>query len=113
MIAAVGNDGTSVLNYPAAYTGVIGVGSVDSTLKRSSFSQRNSSVYVTAPGQDVCSLNAATKRYRYISGSGTSFAAPLVTGMARLWHWDMTATLRRRASAIYLGDINGQGQPWI
>ena len=83
IVAAVGNNGSGVVNYPAAYTGVIGVGSVDSSLTRSSFSQKNSTVYVTAPGEGVYSLNTAEDE-KYVSGSGTSYAVPVVTGMAAL-----------------------------
>lgn len=87
LVAAVGNDGetqsASVLKYPAAYNSVIGVGSVGSGLEYSSFSQRNSSVYVTAPGEAVYSLGIAGSQ-AYSSGSGTSYAAPVVAGMAAL-----------------------------
>ncbi len=87
LVAAVGNDGetqsASVLKYPAAYNSVIGVGSVGSGLEYSSFSQRNSSVYVTAPGEVVYSLGIAGSQ-AYTSGNGTSFAAPVVAGMSAL-----------------------------
>ena len=83
MVAAVGNAGTAVLNYPAAYTGVIGVGSVDSGLNHSAFSNSNSSVFVTAPGEDVYSLGILADD-QYVSGSGTSYGAPVVSGLAAL-----------------------------
>ena len=89
MVAAVGNDGSSALQYPAAYGDVIGVGSVDSGLTVSNFSQKNSSVFVTAPGGGVASLsNTGTAAYELdltsTTNMGTSFAAPVVTGMAAL-----------------------------
>lgn len=89
MVAAVGNDGSSTLQYPAAYTDVIGVGSVDSGMIVSSFSQKNSSVFVTAPGGGVASLsNTGTAAYELdlasISNMGTSYATPVVAGMAAL-----------------------------
>ena len=89
LVAAVGNNGTSTLQYPAAYTSVIGVGSVDDGSAVSSFSQRNSSVYVTAPGGGVASLdhtsaNGYSLNLSAASNRGTSFSAPVVTGMAAL-----------------------------
>jgi thermitase len=81
MIAAVGNDGTGTLYFPAAYENVIGVGSVNNDKSLSDVSQRNSSVFVTAPGSDVISLNIGGG---YRTDSGTSFAAPLVTGIVAI-----------------------------
>ncbi len=87
LIAAVGNDGNSTLSYPAACDHVIGVGSVDSSLTVSSFSQRNSSVFVSAPGELLSSLwCGASNSYNLAktdgSSSGTSYAAPCVAAMA-------------------------------
>lgn len=89
VVAAVGNDGTAVTQYPAGYPGVIGVGSVDKNLEVSSFSQRNTSVDFTAPGGGVASLsNTGKSGYKLditaSSNQGTSFAAPVITGMAAL-----------------------------
>lgn len=80
-VAAVGNDANSSINYPAGYDEVIGVGSVgfDKTVSR--FSQRNESVFVVAPGENVTSLNGESG---YKIMQGTSQATPLVTGAAAL-----------------------------
>ena len=78
LVAAVGNDGNEVLSYPAAYDNVIGVGSVNSNLEKSDFSQHNKSVYVVAPGENVAGPDM-TGGYSW--GNGTSFAAPQVSGM--------------------------------
>ena len=77
VVAAVGNDGNNKLYYPAAYNNVIGVGSVDEDRRVSGFSQRNGSVFVTAPGSHVKSLSGGAS---YTVKSGTSFSAPLVSG---------------------------------
>ena len=53
IVAAVGNDGTEELCYPAAYDNVIGVGSVDKNEGVSSVSQHNKSVFITAPGVHI------------------------------------------------------------
>lgn len=77
IVAAVGNDGGNKLNYPAAYDKVIGVGSVDDDKAVSSFSQRNGSVFITAPGNEVLSLGINDG---YRRTKGTSFSTPLVAG---------------------------------
>lgn len=78
LVASVGNGGGEGLYYPAAYDEVIGVGSVDKNNEKSYFSQYNSSVFVTAPGEEVISTS---KDGGYSAKSGTSFSAPLVSGM--------------------------------
>lgn len=75
VVAAVGNDGTSELSYPAAYPNVVGVGSVDSSGNISSFSQRNTSVYIVAPGSDIVSTGFSSDT-SYVMGRGTSFSTP-------------------------------------
>lgn len=79
IVAAVGNDGTEELCYPAAYDNVIGVGSVDKNEGASSVSQHNKSVFITAPGVNVKSTDY---KGGYTTGSGTSYAAPFVTAAA-------------------------------
>jgi subtilisin family serine protease len=76
-IASVGNDGNSQTYYPAGYGNVIGVGSVNKNSIVSDFSQRNNSVFVTAPGEMIISLG---NNNSYIIADGTSFSAPTVTG---------------------------------
>ncbi|MGI5978439.1 MAG: S8 family peptidase [Oscillospiraceae bacterium] len=83
VVSAVGNNGTSAYNYPAAYDCVIGVGSVDSDGSVSSFSQKNASVYVTAPGEDIYGPSYLHND-RYAKGSGTSFASPHVASAAAI-----------------------------
>ena len=91
MVAAAGNlssggehreDGDP-LNYPAACPQVIGVGAVSVNLVAASFSFRNESVEVCAPGQNMRGPSTAGIS-RYTSGYGTSYAAPLVTAAAAL-----------------------------
>ena len=82
VVAAVGNYGTGQVYYPAGYDNVIGVGSVDSAKNVSSFSQKNTSVFVTAPGDGVTGLSRSGNQYR--TDYGTSFAAPVVTGIAAI-----------------------------
>ncbi len=78
VVAAVGNNGSDKLNYPAAYDSVIGVGSVNDKKERSSFSNTNDSVFVTAPGENINILSGMEKE---TTDSGTSFSAPCVSGI--------------------------------
>jgi serine protease len=82
-VASAGNNGSSELRFPAAYDNVLGVGAVNTDGKKAYFSQYNEKVDLTAPGVSVLStsLNGG-----YASSSGTSMAAPAVTGaIAKVW----------------------------
>lgn len=87
MVSAVGNGeygDTTSLNYPAAFDSVVGVGMTDKNGIVGSSSQKNSSVYVVAPGIAIPGLgNTATDAY-VNSGTGTSYAAPIVTSLAAM-----------------------------
>lgn len=86
LIAAAGNDGQTAQAalpiYPAAYDGVIAVGSCAPDGTRSLFSQNNDSVDVLAPGEDL--LLAAIGGEGYRTDSGTSYSAAVVSGVAAL-----------------------------
>ena len=55
LVAAAGNDGSSVLNYPAAYGSVISVAAVDENKEKASFSNFGSTIDLSAPGVAVLS----------------------------------------------------------
>lgn len=80
LVAAVGNieQTGNAVTYPAGFDAVIGVGSVNMNKQRSSFSNYNHSVFVTAPGEGILGLS---KTGGYVIDSGTSFSAPVVTGI--------------------------------
>ena len=79
LVSAVGNTGRTTAYYPAGYDSVIGVGAVDRDGNVSSRSNHNASVFLTAPGTDVRSLDASGS---YSLHTGTSFAVPQVAGAA-------------------------------
>ena len=82
IVAAAGNSGGKELVYPASYDGVISVSSVDKDLVISATSNRNDHVFVAAPGVGVYSLGRLPGTVTL--SSGTSFAAPVVAGVAAL-----------------------------
>ena len=81
LVAAVGNDSGTTKRYPAAYSGVIGVGAVNKSKGRPSFSNYNESVMITAPGTEIKSLHG-TNSYKTLNG--TSQATPIISGVAAL-----------------------------
>jgi serine protease len=83
LVAAAGNEDSAGVSYPAAYNGVIAVGSTDINDKRSSFSNYGTGIDVMAPGSDIRSTFATTNS-SYGNYSGTSMATPIVAGLAAL-----------------------------
>jgi thermitase len=80
VLAAAGNDGSSVAHYPAAIPAVVAVGGETSTGTRYSWSNYGSWVDVTAPGCNPSqALNGAIEQY-----CGTSSATPFTAGVAGL-----------------------------
>lgn len=85
VVAASGNEfdtGNPVL-YPAAYPHVLTVAATDRRNDPSFFSSSNFAVDLTAPGEEIPVQDPADPE-RYLAPSGTSFAAPIVSGGAAL-----------------------------
>jgi type VII secretion-associated serine protease mycosin len=87
VVAAAGNDATAgsgytPYSYPAAFTSVISVAAVVGTSGTgAAFSDRNSSVVISAPGVGVV---GAAPGGEYLLGDGTSQASAFVAGVAAL-----------------------------
>ena len=89
LVSTMGNDHQEKPRFPAAYPGVIAVGSTDARDQRSSFSNYGSWMSVSAPGKDILSTFPTytvrlvnTPGYGFMTG--TSMAAPLVAGLCGL-----------------------------
>ncbi|GEK34279.1 S8 family peptidase [Kurthia sibirica] len=82
IVASAGNNGLNTnLTYPARYTNVIGVGSINKSLYFSSFSNSGATLDFTAPGEKIPAIN---KDGSLVYAYGTSFSAPHITGLLAL-----------------------------
>ncbi|MEX2392479.1 MAG: S8 family serine peptidase, partial [Dehalococcoidia bacterium] len=98
MVATAGNlgfdlDTPGYFNGPAEYNHVLTVAATDSGDQRGNFypplntnsSNYGSAVEISAPGVDILSTNwLQAPEHQYYAESGTSFAAPMVSGVAAL-----------------------------
>ena len=85
LVAASGNkkknETSTAVRYPANNPYVMAVGAINKKNERRPTSCYGSELSVVAPGEDIYTT---TKNDTFTSGSGTSFAAPHVTGVAAL-----------------------------
>ena len=106
VVAAAGNDGGAVL-YPAACQHVLAVAATNEDDERASFSNHGPETDVAAPGTDIYST---WYRGNYFTDSGTSMAAPHVSGLAALiWSArpDMSVAQVTEIITSTTADVNG------
>jgi len=75
-VCASGNSGSSRLPFPASYPPAIAVGATEITDRRATFSNYGPDLDLVAPGVNIISTGAQM--------SGTSYAAPMVSGVCSL-----------------------------
>jgi subtilisin family serine protease len=81
VVSAAGNDNDHAVLYPANYSNVLGVGSIDSvTLRKSDFSNYGEKVNVSAPGTNIFS----TWINGYHSLGGTSMATAMASSVSSI-----------------------------
>jgi len=81
VVVAAGNGGNNTPEYPAAYPEALAVGATDAAGNIADFSTWGDWVDLAAPGVNIVSSGADGN---YWIGDGTSFAAPIVSGVAAL-----------------------------
>ncbi|MFC4542389.1 S8 family serine peptidase [Halosolutus amylolyticus] len=113
LVGAAGNGGTDGVAYPAAYESVIGVSAVDADDEITGFSNTGPGIDLAAPGTMLVS---AVPWNEYARMSGTSMAAPVVSGvagLARSAHPDLSGEALRehlQETAVDVGlDADAQG----
>lgn len=89
IVCSAGNDGSNNLHYPSSYDEVISVGASDASNNKASFSSYGHTVDIFAPGSQIFTTvrmgkgnSSYQNNYDYING--TSFSAPIVTGICAL-----------------------------
>jgi serine protease len=97
IVAAAGNDGSNNVSdvYPAAFPGVLAVGSTTNSDARAGYSNAGPHNFISAPGSSILSLD--NDGQHYVSMSGTSMATPHVVGAVAL--------LRSRYPAMTVGRV--------
>jgi len=107
VVAAAGNDNSIDDFYPASYDYVLSVASVGATDRRSTFSNYNFNVGISAQGEQVLSTNFNNN---YGNSSGTSMASPIIAGAAALIRSiNPTFTAEQTAQQIRISADNHYG----
>ena len=120
IVAAAGNDADSNVHSPASCTNVLAVASVTNSDTRSSFSSFGSWVQLAAAGGSADNVNpdivSTNDVGTYSTEAGTSFSAPLVSGVAALV-WTTSYGISAQAVVNRLEQtadkIAGTGTLWV
>jgi subtilisin family serine protease len=100
LVASSGNSNfqPTPVEYPAAFPGVLAVAATTASDGPATFSNRGPEVDIAAPGTEIFSTGGGN---RYMAMSGTSMAAPHVSGLAALvWSVEPTLTADQVANVI-------------
>lgn len=112
VVSSSGNDGVDRVSYPAGYDKVLGVGSVETSDMVSGYSNYGYELDVLATGSGILSTSYGES---FTSKSGTSMAAPVVSGLAALLRsihpgWSAERIGQQiRTSAVSVENANGSG----
>ena len=110
-VAAAGNKSTPVLTYPAANEHVIGVGALGNGWELANYSNYGENTMVVAPGTTHTTLMGGT----YGNMTGTSLAAPIVTGaIALLMQTNRYMSYDQVTEILYAScyDLGEPGRDW-
>lgn len=108
LVAASGNEGSGSIGYPANLSTVIAVGSLGQDSRIASYSNFGPAQEVIAPGSVVYST---APNGNYAIASGTSMAAPQVTGVAALMYAANSGLTAARARALLAAAAIDMGTP--
>ncbi|MFO7871202.1 MAG: S8 family serine peptidase [Kiritimatiellia bacterium] len=106
VVAAVGNDSAVGVCYPAGYENVVGVTAVDAARRHPYFANIGADVDISAPG---LGLLAAWTGDENTDFSGTSAAAPLVSGMLAMLLGSEKVMSGEKAVSILLANCDDAG----
>src|SRR5690606_23589758 len=83
IVSCSGNDNSTSVWYPASSEFVISVGASNETNHKASFSNYGQDLFISAPGTNIYSTKLNNI---YGSSNGTSFSAPIVSGIVALMY---------------------------
>ncbi|MFC1770709.1 S8 family serine peptidase [Candidatus Margulisiibacteriota bacterium] len=110
VVAAAGNLGSNVVEYPAGFSGVLAVSSLDLNLSPSSFTSFGTHIDFAEYGRSIYSL---IPNKDYSKKSGTSQSAAILTGIVSRVIANKPALTPEEVKAILIQsarDISGQGK---
>jgi subtilisin family serine protease len=111
IVASAGNFGNDTPYYPAAYEHVLAVGATNVADEWWSKSNFGDWVDVTAPGVAIYSTSFGEAEHPYADITGTSAAAPFVSGLAALILSQQPELTAEEVQALIIENASDLGQP--